>query len=157
MLPLSIGLATLALLLGYGLAGLWPWMLPILAFGAFWLLGQARRWSWMSALGLIFYAATAAVGLLQRVEVSWMLSGLIPALVAWDLDGLAQRIESVQRVDGLDDLERHHLLRLALAVALGLFFTVAALSVRLELGFGVVVLLALLAILGLSRAIGALK
>jgi hypothetical protein len=159
LLPASIGLATGALALGYGLGGLWTWMPLIVALAFLWPVGQWRGWGWSSSLGLVFSATLAAVGLLLGLAAGWMLLGLVAALAAWDMDGFRQRLRSVERVDApaQRDLERRHIQRLLAVAGLGLLLAAVVLGIRLELKFGAVLLLGLLAILGLSQAIGFLN
>jgi hypothetical protein len=152
ILAASIGLATAALGLGYLHKDLWTWTLAIVALGLLWLFGLWRRWGWASSVGWILYTAGAAAGLLQGAGFGWMLSGLSMALIAWDLDAFVRRLQPIPRVEGKEDLERRHLLRLAVVSVLGWLLAAVATGARLELGFGVVLLLALLAAFGLSRA-----
>jgi hypothetical protein len=151
---LSVVLGTAALALGYGLAGLWMWALPVVGLGVLWLLGLWRRLVLASSIGLVLFAGLAVAGLLLEVAAGWMLAGLVAALGAWDLDGFFARVERVAWVEGRRDLERRHLWRLLVVDVLGLLLAAVALGLKLEFGFGVAVLLGLLVILGLSRAIG---
>jgi hypothetical protein len=157
IVPVTIGLATMAFVVGYAQGELWTWTVPVLVIGVLWLLGQWRRWYWLSSVGLVAYAGCAAAGLLQGMGAGWMLMGQITALVAWDLSAFVRRMESVERIEGQQDLERRHLLWLLAVAALGLLLAAVALGLRLELGFGAILLLALLAILGVSRAIALLR
>jgi hypothetical protein len=153
ILAASVGLAAAALGMGYIYRDLWIWTLAIVALGLLWLFGLWRRWEWASSAGWILYTAGAAAGLLQGAGFGWMLFGLSMALIAWDLDAFGRRLQSAQRVERKEDLERRHLLRLAVVSAMGWLLAAIAIGARLELGFGVVLLLALLAAFGLSRTL----
>jgi hypothetical protein len=157
LLPAVAGLATVALVVGCGQAGLWVWLPPAAIGGSLWLFGLWRRWRWASLAGFLVYTIAAALGSLLGAIAGWMLVGVGLALAAWDLDSSVRRMQSMQRVDAKDDLERHHLLRLLAVEAAGLPLAGVALGARLELGFGLVLLLGLLAVLGLSQAIGPLR
>lgn len=153
VLQASIVLATFALALGYGLGELWAPALLVVAVGGLWLLGLWRRLRWMAWVGLFLFAGGAAAGLLQGLGAGWMLFGLVAALTAWDLDDFLHRLESVERVEGQRGLELAHLRRLLVVNGLGLLLASVALGLRLDLGFGAVLLLGGLAILGLSRVV----
>jgi hypothetical protein len=152
-------LAAVALALGYGLGGLWTWMPIIVALALLWLIGHWRGWGWTSSLGLVFTATVAAAGLLLGVAAGWMLLGLVAALAAWALDSFRQRLRSVESVavQARRDLERRHIQRLLAVAGLGLLLAAVVLGIKLELKFGVVLLLGLLAILGLGQTIGFLN
>lgn len=153
----SIGLAAGTLALGYGLAGLVSGVLAALVLGGLWLVGHRRRIAWLAPLGFVLAAGVAAAGLLQGVGAGWMLAAVVAALGAWDLDAFVRRLKNAARVEGQDDLERQHLLRLLAVDGLGLVLAAVALGVRFRPGFGLAVFLGILAILGLSRAIGLLR
>jgi hypothetical protein len=161
LLPASIGLATCALALGYALGGLWAWTPLIVALGFLWLLGQWRGRGWMTSVGLVFFVGVATGGLWLDLAAGWMLFGMVAALSAWDLDYFAQRLRSVEWAETLAerrrDLERRHLWRLLLVDGLGLLLAAVALGVEVKLSFGAAFLLGLLAVLGLSQAIGFLR
>ncbi len=154
---ITTALAAGALALGYGLSGLWTWMLLVLALGLLWLLGQRRGWGWMASAVLVLFVIAAASGLWFGLVAGWMLSGVVAALSAWDLDHFALRLRSVERVEGAHELERRHLRRLLIADGLGLLLAALALRVEIELSFGVALLLGLFAVLGLGQVIGFLR
>jgi hypothetical protein len=179
LLPLSIVAATAALSAGYIQLGRWLWALAIGAAGACWLIGQwrAMKGSWVGSrdsrvgsgwapggslgsrrarlapVGFIFVSVVACAGLLLGMRYGWALAGVLAGLVGWDLAGFLEDLAGAQRIVGVRDLERKHLERLLAAVLLGLALAVLALSVRLTLGFGVVLLLALLGAAALSQMI----
>jgi hypothetical protein len=152
-------LATVALALGYGLVGLWAGVVFVLVLGFLWLVGQRRGWGWMASVMLVFFVGAASIGLWLNVQDGWMLLSVVAALSAWDLDHFAQRLSGVgqNRVEETRDLERRHLERLLIVDGLGLLFGAVALGIEVDLGFGTALLLGLLAVLGLSRAVGILR
>ncbi len=153
LLLASIVLSVLALLLGYGLAELWVWT-PLLALPAVvWLVGLWRRWGWLTSLGFVLCASAAAAGVLLEVKAGWMLLAVVMALTAWDLDSFVRGMERAERVEGRQDLERRHVLRLVAVEGVGVLLATVALGVRLDIGFGAVLLLGLVAVFGLSRVV----
>ena len=157
LLPAAIVLAAADLALGHGLNGSWGGVVVALVVGAFWLVGRRRRWGWVASVALVLLIGVAAVGQQGGAGGGWMLVGVVIALVAWDLDRFIWRVRAAGRVKEVDALERRHLWRLLLVAGAGLLLGTAALSVRIRLGFVVAFLLALLAMLGLSRVVGLLR
>ena len=157
LLPASIGLATCALALGYALGGLLTKVPLLVTPGLLWLLGQRRGWGWTASVALVYFVGAAVTGLWLDLAAGWMLLSVMAALSAWDLDHFAQRLRGVGRVERERELEQAHLQRLLIVGGLGFLLAAVALGINVELGFCTASLLALLAILGLSRAIGFLR
>ena len=165
----SAGLSVFTLALGLALSGLWVGMVAVLAVGALWLLDHLRAPShqrppghpgavpWASSAALVMLAAAAAVAVLVAVGGGWPALGLVAALVAWDLDQFAQRMRAAGRVDDAPGLERRHIRRLLVVAAIGGVLGAIALGLRVRLSFGLALLLAALAMLGLGIAIGFMR
>jgi len=175
LLPASIVAATATLALGFAQQRLWPWMAAVLLVGPGWLaeLWLSRRTpghyrqrkggapgpckprgrAWLASAGFFLFASAASIGLLLGIGRGWALAGLVAALSAWDLAGFLSRLECADRAGQAGDLERSHLRRLMVVVVAGSALAVLALSVRLSLGFGLVLLLASLGTLALGRVI----
>lgn len=146
-----------ALAIGYTLAGVLigaPWIAGCWLLG---LIGRQRGWDWSAPLGSIGFVSAAAFGVWRGAPAAWMLFATVSALVAWDLDVFAQRMRRAKRVAGEAELIQSHLRRVSIAGGLGLALGGLAVSVRVEFSFGWALLLGLLALLGLSRAIGFLR
>lgn len=160
LLTVSTGMAAGALALGYALGGFWAGMVWILALGFLWLIGQWRQWRWMASIGLVFFVGAAAGGFWLGLAAGWMLLGVVAALDAWDLDYFFQRLSRVAADETLAqrrELKQRHLRRLAVVNVMGLLLAAVALEVRFEFSFGAAFWLGLLAILGLSQAVGFLR
>jgi hypothetical protein len=151
-------LAAAVLALGYGLGSAWSGVGPILAVGLLWLASQWRDWwGWTASWALAFFTGAAAVGLWLGLGAGWMLAGVVAALSAWDLDHFAQRLKRAGWVEGTCALEHRHLRRLLAVDGLGFLLGAVALGIRIPFGFGVALVLGLLAMWGLSRAVGFLR
>jgi hypothetical protein len=155
-LLISTVASTCTLAVGYALGGAWPGTLLILALGFLWLLDQWRGGGKVASVALVFFVGAAAVGLWLDLGDVWMLLGVVAALSAWDLDRFAQRQRNVGRVENVQQLERRHLRRLLIVDGLGLLLAAAG-GLKIKVSFGAALLLALLAVLGLSRAVGFLR
>ena len=153
LLPISVGLATLALALGYGLGGRWAAAAAALAAGVLWLAGWWRRIAGTEGAGLLAFTGLAAWGLWLGLGAGWMLLAVVGALVAWDLAPFQRRMAATDRVQEQAAIERRHLARLGLVIGLGCFLALLALGIELRLTFLPILLLGLLAVIGLGRAL----
>ena len=152
-LTVSIILASSTLTAGYGLGGYWLPAAGPLALGLLWMAGRRTRWVWIAwpLAGLLVLAA--AVGALLGLNPLLLLIGLVAAISAWNLDGFARRMDSVDALEHEGVLKRRHLQRLLLVDGLGLLAGAVALIVRVRLTFGLAVVLGLAALIALSRVI----
>ncbi|MFP3896337.1 MAG: hypothetical protein ACLFV5_05825 [Anaerolineales bacterium] len=146
-------LAALITALGYGLGGLWIGALMSIAVGSLWLLGQRRDWPWIAPLALVCFVGAAMVALWLGLAPGLFLLGVVLALSAWDLDHFARRVNSVGRIEEAHHLRRRHMGRLVAVNASSLIFGGAALAIEIQLDFYIILLLALLAVVGLSQSI----
>jgi len=153
----SIIAAASALMLAYALGALLLPAAAILFLGVTWVMGQRLSWTWLARLMVGLFVVTAAVGAVLDLSTVLLLVGLIAALSAWHLDGFDRQLKRVDAVDQEQTLQRRHLRRLLLVDGLGLFLAVLALTVQIDLSFGLALVLGLIALLGLSRAIGFLR
>jgi hypothetical protein len=149
----SIVLAAGAIALGYESGGYRSGTVLVLAVGLLWLLSTLLDRGEMAPLGLLSLAGAATFGLWLGLEASWMVCGLVAALSAWDLDHFARRLRQAGQVEKVRRLEAVHLRRLAIVDGVALLVATVALVIRVELGFGMALLLGVLAMLGLSRVI----
>lgn len=146
---LSVGLATGALIFGYALLGLWVSAPFFLLLGGLWIIGWRRNWGVASVLLFCFLAA-AGVGVLMGVWPGWMLLGVTASLCAWDLEGFRKGIKGGWRAEAVPEMERRHLRRLGLVSGAGLLLAAAAMLVRVRFTFGLALLVALLAVWGIT-------
>jgi hypothetical protein len=151
---IGISLATLLLVLGYAIGGRWIGAAASVALGCLWLVGLRRGWNGIDSLGLVGFTGLATVGIWLALAAPILLASQVATLATWDLDRFAQRLWSAGRVEAEADLTRAHLQRLLAVAGLGLVFGSVALGAQVPLSFGWALLLGVLAILGLSRAIG---
>jgi hypothetical protein len=152
---LCAGLAALVLALGYAGHALWAGVGVAAAIGLLWLAGAWRGWDWVAEPCLAGWVGLAAFGVWQGLPAGWVLIGVIAALAAWDLSHFAAHLRSAGAIAPPTELMRAHLRRLAVVVAVGMLLGGIALGIRVELTFGWALLAAALAIIGLSRLIGA--
>jgi hypothetical protein len=150
----SIVLAASALMLAYAFGALWLPAAAILISGLLWIVGQRLGWRWVALPMVGLFVVVAAVGAWLDLSPVLLLVGLIAALSAWHLDGFARQLQRVDAVERERALQRRHLRRLLLVDGLGLLLAVPALTLQINLNFGLALVLGLIAFLGLSRAVG---
>lgn len=149
----SIGAATLALALGYGASALWVAALLVVALGILWGIQQFRGQTGSSTAGLSVAVLAAAAGSWLGVGAGWLLVAVVAALSAWDLDQFEQHLRQAGQVQGRAEMERRHLLRLALVDALGILLGIVALHVPVRISFLAALLLAAVLSLGAGELI----
>jgi hypothetical protein len=154
---LCVGLAVGSIVIGYGQAGWWDWMLIPGILGGLWAFGYWRGWAWMASLGLVGFVGLSAIGLWLDLEAGWMVAGMVAALCAWDLHHFVVGLQSVGRVEDRRGIEQRHLWRLLAVAGLGGGLAVVALTIEIRLTFFQALLLGLLVIWGLSRGISFLR
>lgn len=154
-----VGLAAAAVILalGYLHTGLWPGAAAALLLGLLGGLAGWRKWDWLQAVVLAGSVLLAATGAFVGLPPLLVVAGGCAALAAWDLAAFAGRLGRAGRVAGREGLVGRHLLRLVAVVGLGFGLTAATLQVRVNLSFEITLLLAVLAILGLSQAVRLLR
>jgi hypothetical protein len=154
---LDVGLAMAALGASYFLAGHWIWVLATGFIGLLWLAGAWRGHRWTATLGLSFFTVAAAIGIMLRFSPLWLLSSLVAALVAWDLDHFMQDLSQVKDIRDEAALVKGHLWRLGIVAGLGWLLGVVALRVQITFDFIWTLALSLLIIISLSGVIRYLR
>ena len=149
--------AMTALATGYGMSNSWLAALSVLVVGSLSLLGLWRRWEWSTSVVLVCCVGAAVGGFWLQASAELMLAGMVAALIAWDLARFDTRLRTAHRIEGSQNLVRQHLQRLLITISVALPLAVGALRVRAKLNFGTAFVAGLLAILGLSQAVRALR
>lgn len=134
---------------GYLLAGAWVILTALLGVGLLFII--ARRSSEFQAASVLLFGAfiLAAVGVLRGLSFVLMVVGCVGALASWDLMLFSQTVKSAAMHEDISLLERRHDQSLAIAVAVGLIFSLTAANLALSLPFIVILLLSALALGGL--------
>ncbi len=150
----GIVLSTGSLAWGYMQVGLADFARWIVFFGAVWLLAVWQRWRWFATVGLIFDTAAAALGLwFLNFPPGWMFAGVIGGLLAWDLTYFRYRQHFVASDEERHAMEGRHLVRLSAVALLGFLLASLAMAVKLQFNFQWALLLALVAVLGITQLV----
>lgn len=148
--------ATVCLSLAYLLSGYWLIILVFLAMTLFWMLlknGSIFRTS--SAL-LALFVVLAAIGVTLDLSTPLVLIAVTAALTSWDLTNFVESVTDNQREETKRRLEGFHLRSLAVASSAGLLVSLIASYASFELPFGVMLLLGLIAIGGITYGLQSL-
>ena len=137
----------------YWLAGYRPLSLAVMGLALLGLIFLKRMWTWITSLLLALNTGLAAGGFYLKFQPAWLVSSVLFALAAWDLEYFARRLNKAGQVMAQTKLVRAHLLRLLWVSLLGLALFAITYLIRFQFTFGWAILLALLAVYGLSLGI----
>ncbi len=152
LVSIVLGIGSLAW--GYLQVGLPQFARWILFFGAIWLLAVWQRWRWFASVGLVFSFLAAALGLwFLNFAPGWMFAGAIFALIAWDLTYFEYRLHFAGSDEERRAMEGRHLVRVAFIALLGFLLASLAMVVKLQFNFQWSLLLAVVAILGVTQLV----
>jgi hypothetical protein len=150
----SLAVAPILPIIGLVLQERWLAAAALLVTAVVW--GAARpRYVWADDAGLILFLAGLAYAVWVNVAGGWLLPAACAALAAWDLGQFSRRLATQPIVENEAALWQAHWRQLAVALALGLVVSLAALTIQLQLPFWPAFGLALLAILALNQLLQA--
>ena len=155
--PICIGLSTFLMVLSYAINQFWIASLLITILGIVWMVGYLKGWKWQASVMFTLFIGASAIGLWLNLSQWLILLSMVGAISAWDLDHFTQRMRYAGLVVERTNLEKYHIKRLFFVNFFGLFLSVIALNVEVKLGFGTILLLGMIAVLGLNQVIIFLK
>ena len=155
--PICIGLSTFLIVLSYAINQFWIASLLITILGILWMVGYIKGWKWQASVMFTLFIGASAIGLWLNLSQWLILLSMVGAISAWDLDHFTQRMRYAGLVVERPNLEKYHIKRLLVVNLFGLLLSVIALNVQVKLGFGAILLLGMIAVLGLSQVIIFLK
>ncbi len=144
--PVCLLAAGACLTVGYLLIGDWQILLAIPALILFWLAAGRSSPFWGACGLLSIYIALAVLGITRHAPAVLLSAGCMLALTAWDLSDPRGHSADGKTGGYVGLIENKRLRSLAAVSIVSLLLVSAASLVRLELPFGVVVLLSLLLI-----------
>ena len=145
---ICVGFATLALV--YQLLSIGNIKSGILAaiIGMVWIVGQSRKWSWISHPPFVILALMTIRIMFSETEPEWGQVIIIALLCAWDLESFIRRLNRPQQIVNQSGMELRHLKRLFIVAILGMGAGTLILATNFELN------LVWIAILSVSAAVG---
>jgi len=159
----GISLAVLALLAGFGLAGLWWGAAAAVVVAALWAAGHAKKQRWAAPAGLFTLLLVTAVGLVVGLAPGWGIAALVASLGAWEFDFFWRVLDGSKdaerhvRVERRDLLVRRHRRRVLTVLLAGALLAGAATVIQVQFGFGLALLLGVISLAGISRAVHFLR
>ncbi len=150
-------LATAALAAGYAVIDHHVIALMFVLAGALWFAAQQRAAYGLGEIMLFIFGASGALGFLFVVP-GWLIPvAVVAALGAWDLAHFLQRLGAVEQVAYDTGLGRAHLRRLAIVEGAALALSLLALVIQARVSTWWEILLALLAVIGVSRLVSYIR
>jgi hypothetical protein len=116
-----------------------------------------RRWTWFSVIAILLTVTLAGFGLWIELSPGWMIAGALGGLLAWDLSDFMRRLRYAHMSDDKRALERRHLTRVTIVALIGMSLASVAMLVRLEFTLEWMMLLALVAVLGVTQLVAWLR
>lgn len=150
---IAIGCATLGLGIAFESTVHWAWVGTVLLAALFWLTEPWHGQSWAPTAGLLSIAALVVLGVVLGLPNLWLLTSLVWALVAWDLDHFGRYLDEVPDVRNETELVHGHFRHLGGVAGLGWLLGAMALSVKLTFDFIWTLALGTLVVLGLTGMI----
>ena len=141
------------LALGFILYIHWALLLIPLALGLSWWLGTRSNHQWLITMVMMLYPIAVVGVFLAGFSPLWLAFSSVAMLIAWDLQSFAWRLMAAGRIENETQLVVRHLRRLGSVSIAGLGLIVAATFLRFRIGFGIILVLGVLAILGLRQGI----
>ncbi len=150
-------ITAIVLNVGYVLADLWRYTGLISGIGLIWLITTWRGWSWFNSAGLVLVMGIAVWGIWLEISTTWLLLGVIAALMAWDLVRFQHRLLGLVQSEETTQLEQAHLQRLLFVGTIGVALGSIATNIQISLNFGWAVFLALIMTTTLSTVVAFIR
>ena len=147
----------ICLAVGYAPIGQWMALLGVLLNLFAWLFARKGRSELLSLAALVFSLSLTVAGLFASASPYLMILSATLALASWDTALLDHARTEDSPAKTVDLLEKRHYQSLALALGLGLLLAIAGRVLRIQLSFGWMILLAILALFSLERVWRALR
>ena len=127
------------------------------ALGAIWLFQEMTGRTPFNYLCFGVFTGVTALGAFGNASILFLLLGISAALVAWDLSRFRRRIRDQEADDEKARIERAHLQKLGVTVALGLLIAVVPALLTISLNFVVLLILMLITLLALRQSLLSLR
>jgi hypothetical protein len=121
--------------------------------GLIWLALEARKENPLGPVFFLAFLALAVAGSLSNAPLLITLLGLSTNLAAWDLSRFRARIADETESDITAELQRKHLHKLAVTASAGFFIALLPVYIHFSIGFVILCLVMVLAMIALRRSI----
>ncbi|MCB0005053.1 MAG: hypothetical protein KDE09_22775 [Anaerolineales bacterium] len=127
---------------------------PVIAFAiaAGWIVGELRNWEWVAPAGLILYAIAGLFVVLPTENAFWGVMIIVVALCAWNSSQFDRVIALAANIPDEEGLVRRYYRRLLTVAVAGGVISIIASRISLNVSFSLALVLAIVAVIGLSQA-----
>jgi hypothetical protein len=149
---ISVLLSVILLLVAYGMELRWLGGIFAAGFGFLGWFGQHRqKWFWGIHLFLAGILMLVTFGVFLGLRLYFLLPAVLGALTAWDLARFQQRMNKIQDLVHAQKVENRHLVLLGLALGSGGILSGIVLVTRLQIGFGITLVLGVILIISIGQ------
>ena len=149
---ISILTASLTLLLAYATDLRWMGAVSAAGLGLMGWLGQYKqKWSWTIHLFLAGVVILIMFAVLVGSKLYLLLPALLGTLAAWDVGRFQRRMEEVPGSEFVQKIEKRHLALLTLTLVSGGIFASIVLAIRVQVGFGITLVLGVTLVISLGQ------
>jgi hypothetical protein len=135
----------------YSYGGYWVPVIACLLLILLWGIGVRLDQPNLITVTLIVFCSLLAIGSFLEIWVGWLVLSMSFMIAAWDLYWFDRRLSSVGEIREANIMFRLHVVRLISASMVGLLLSMTTLIIRVELSFGLALVLSLVIILGLRQ------
>jgi hypothetical protein len=153
LLRLSIVAAIGLLVTSYGFDKNLILTLILIIYGAIWLVGEWRSWTWTAFAGLLLITIAAAFGIWNHFAPLAMIVAGVIGIMAWNLSQHCRHLDRAAESDDIQSIERRHLIYLLGFGLLAIGISSASLLVQIRLTLTQAILLVFIATLSLGQLI----
>ena len=127
---------------------------PVTAFviAGGWITGELRGWEWAAPAGLIFYAIAGLFTVMPTENAFWGVLIIVSALCAWNSSQFDRVVALAANIPDPEDLVRRYFRRLLGVALAGGAIAIIASQISLNVSFSLALVLAIIAVIGLSQA-----
>jgi len=135
----------------YSFGGYWIPSIACYLLILLWGIGVHLEKPTLISVTIIVHSLLLAIGTFLEIWVGWLVLSMSFMIAAWDLYWFDRRLSSVGEIRGANIMYRLHIVRLISALMVGLLLSMTTLKIRIELSFGLALVLSLVIILGLRQ------
>jgi hypothetical protein len=151
-------IAAAALSLAYGLEQFWVGSIVALGLGLWSWLGMNKfQGAWSANLFFGGVVLLVTIGSLLDLIPYLLFIAILGALGAWDLIRFQKRIEHSPKSEGILQIEKRHLKLLGITFLIGGTLAGVLVTVRMQISFGVALVLGVILIITLGEIIRAVR
>jgi hypothetical protein len=144
-------LAVAVLAIIYSIEDYWVLVIASLLLVIPWGIGVRLEKPNLITTTIIGFSSLLVIGTFLEIWVGWMVLSELFMIAAWDLYWFDHRLSSVDEIRGGSVLARYHIVRLMIVLLIGLLLSATSLIFRVELSFGLALILSFVVILGLRQ------